>query len=563
VEQKGQPDIEMLKARIGDKHLLLILDNCEHLIEDIAPLASGLLSACPRLKIIVTSRESLRVLGEWQYPVPTLELPKSDAPTDSQSAMQIPAVALFAERARAVRPDFTLNTNNIQAVASICNQLDGLPLAIELLASRIRLMSPQALLERMSDQFILSADGMRAVSARQKTLNNAIGWSYDFLSPDEQRLFAYLSVFSGGFILEEAEVIFSGMGFEKTITEIVTSLSDKSLLLRTADSQEEIRFAMLFTIQEFAREHLQQTGNGNQIRDAHLHYFVQYAEAAEKEMRGPRQAKWIERIEAEHNNNRAALEWSVSSQKTESALRLLWALGWSWEVRGHYNEARDWLERICTLPNVAQYPALYAQILNHVGRYFWTQGDVSFARASLEESRLIAYPLGESGIPHLAETLNWLGLLVLFHEEDGKEQARAMFQQGLELYTKCEDAWGMALTSFHLGILESELRQNDPARSLFEQSYKAFQKLGDIFFLGRVSLFLGYLYFDLEDRDQSRFYFEEHLRFDSSLKFWNGYAEALRDLGKWHDKYGEMQTAQDYFEQSRTICREHGLTPLI
>lgn len=563
VERKGQPDSEMLKAGIGDKHLLLLLDNCEHLIEDIASLASDILSACPRLKIIATSRESLRVPGEWQYPVPALELPRVDALADTTSAMQNPAVALFSERARAVRPEFTVNTNNFQAIASICNQLDGLPLAIELIASRMRLMSPQALLERMSGQFILSADGMRAVSARQKTLNNAIGWSYDFLSAGEQKLFVYLSVFSGGFTLEAAESIFGGMEFDKTITEILTSLSDKSLLLRTINAQDEVRFNMLYTIQQFARERLQEIGNEGQVRDAHLNYFVRYAEMAEKEMRGPRQVEWIERIEAEHNNNRAALEWSVSSQKTESAFRLIKALGWSWEVRGHYNEARDWLDKICTLPDVYQYPVLYAQILNHVGRYFWTQGDVSFARASLEESRLIAYQLGEAGIQLLAETLNWLGLLVLFHDEDGKEQARSMFQQGLELYTKCGNPWGEALTSFHLGILVSELRQNDLARSLFEQSYETFQKLGDVFFLGRVSLFLGYLYFDLEDQDRSRYYFEEHLRFDSSLRFWNGYAEALRDLGKWHDKYGNLETAQGYFEQCRIICRGHGLTPLI
>jgi non-specific serine/threonine protein kinase len=193
-EEKGLIPQEMLQSYLRNKRLLLILDNCEHLIEDIAPLASDILSACPRLKIIATSRESLRIPGEWQYPVPTLELPTAGMPVDAQMAAQIPAVALFAERARTVRPDFTVNANNYQAVISICNQLDGLPLAIELLASRMRLMSPQALLERMSGQFTLSADGMRAVTTRQKSLNNAIGWSYDSLAADEQRLFIYTAL---------------------------------------------------------------------------------------------------------------------------------------------------------------------------------------------------------------------------------------------------------------------------------------------------------------------------------------------------------------------------------
>ncbi len=255
------------------------------------------------------------------------------------------------------------------------------------------------------------------------------------------------------------------------------------------------------------------------------------------------------------------LDVAVSSQKTESALRLLRALGWSWEVRGHYNEARDWLDKIHTLPGVSRYPELHAQILNHVGRYFWTQGNVSFARAKLEESWALSSQLGKNGIPALAETLNWLGLLVLFNDEDGKERARPMFQQGLDLYTSVNDTWGMALSIFHKGIMENELRNNDLAFSLFEQSYEKFEELGDVFFMGRVSLFLGYLYFDLEDRGKSHHFFEEHLRLDSSLKFWNGCAEALRDLGKWHEKYGTPETAQGYFEQCRTICREHGLAP--
>jgi tetratricopeptide (TPR) repeat protein len=351
------------------------------------------------------------------------------------------------------------------------------------------------------------------------------------------------------------------MGFDKAVTEIITSLSDKSLLLRTTDAQGEIRFTMLFPIQQFARERLQQAGSEDQIQSAHLDYFVRYAETGEKEMRGPRQTEWIERMEEEHNNHRAALEWAVSSQKTESALRLLCALGWSWEVRSHYNEARDWLDKIHTLPGISRYPVLHAQILNHVGRYFWTQGNVSFARAKLEESRALSAQLGKNGIPALAETLNWLGLLVLFNDEDGKERARPIFQQGLDLYTSVNDTWGMALSIFHKGILENELRNNDLAFSLFEQSYEKFEELGDVFFMGRVSLFLGYLYFDLEDRGKSHHFFEEHLRLDSSLKFWNGIAEALRDLGKWHEKYGTPETAQEYFEQCRTICREHGLAP--
>lgn len=559
----NRPALDLLKYGIGDKLILLVLDNCEHLIDEVAPLASGLLSACPRLKILATSRESLRVPGEHLYPVPQLELPKEISFIDMDTASQFPALTLFAERAHAVRPDFSLNEDNVQAVVSICSQLDGLPLAIELIASRIRLMTPQALLERMSGQFVLSADGMRAVSARQKTLSNAIKWSFDSLAKEEQKLFAYLSVFSGGFTLDAAEAVFSGIEFEKTIPEIITSLSDKSLLVRTTDTQGEVRFDMLFPIQQFALEHFRKTENEVQIRDVHLEHFVQYAENAEKELRGLLQAEWIEKIETEHNNNRAALEWAVSSQKTESALRLFCALGRPWEVRGHYQEAFRWLDRIHALPDTGLHPLYHARLLNHIGRYYlWFQEIFSIGRNLLEKSRMISSQLGEAGEESLAETLNWLGLLILFNEQDKAETARDMFTHGLELYKKWENTWGMALSSFHLGILESTQSHNDLALSFFEQSHERFQELGDIFFMARLSLFLGYLYFNLDDSDKSRFFFEEHLQLDSKLKFWSGIAEALRNLGKWHQKYGDMETAQEYFEQSDAVCREHGFALL-
>ncbi len=562
-DRKNRPTLNMLQAGIGDKRLLLILDNCEHLVDGTATLASGLLSTCPNIKILATSRESFRIPGEQLYPVPALDIPKEISSIDIESTGLFPALTLFAERARAVRPDFSLSAENVQVVASICSQLDGLPLAIELIASRIRLMSPQALLDRMNAQFVLSADGMRAVSARQKTLKNAIQWSYDFLLPEEQKLFAYLSIFSGGYTLEAAEAVFSEAGFERAVSEIITSLSDKSLLVRTTDTQGEVRFDMLLPIQQFALDHLRHTGMEKQIRDAHLNYFVQYAELAEKEIRGPHQAEWTDRIENEHNNNRAALEWAVASQKTESAIRLLCALGWPWEVRGSYQEAFSWLDRIHTLPDVSQYPIQHAQLLNHIGRYYLLfQETFSIGRDLLDKSREITSQLGEAGEAYLAETLNWLGLLILFNEQGKSETAREMFTHGLELYKKWDNLWGVALSSFHLGILESELKHNDLSLSLFEQSYKKFQELGDLFFMGRLSLFLGYLYFDLDDPDQSRKYFEEHLQIDSKLKFWAGIAEALRDLGRWHQKYGGLETAQKFFEQSQVVCREHGLAPL-
>src|SRR6185503_12191144 len=221
---------EQLKEGMGDKQMLLVLDNCEHLIENVASLAVELLSACPQLKIIATSRESLRIPGEWLYAVPAFDLPTERSSLDVESASNYPALTLFAERARAVRSDFSLNADNIETIAAICARLDGLPLVIELIAARMRLMTPQALLARLSRQFVLTADGMRAASERQKTLYNAIDWSYKLLPPKEQKLFVYLSVFSGGFTLEAVEAMFSRRMTEKSLPNLIALLLDKSLL---------------------------------------------------------------------------------------------------------------------------------------------------------------------------------------------------------------------------------------------------------------------------------------------------------------------------------------------
>jgi predicted ATPase len=282
VEDPKLPADQQLVQAIGNKQLLIVLDNCEHLIEGVALLASDLLSTCPQIKIIATSRESLRIPGEWLYSVPTLGIPEENVPFDLETASRFPVLMLFAERARAVRSDFVLTTDNVRTISTICRHLDGLPLAIELIAARMRLMPPQALLERLSGQFILTADGMRSTSERQKTLNNAIRWSYNLLSEEEQKVFAYLSVFSGGFTLEAAEAMFWQTFTGKSVSDLVASLLDKSLLQRALESAArlEARYTMLVTIQEFARERLLEMGDAAEIRDRHLTYFCELAEQA-------------------------------------------------------------------------------------------------------------------------------------------------------------------------------------------------------------------------------------------------------------------------------------------
>ena len=274
-------------------------------------------------------------------------------------------------------------------------------------------------------------------------------------------------------------------------------------------------------------------------------------------MRGPSQAKWADLLESEHDNFHAALDWAVSDQNTEFALRLLCALGWPWEVRGHYTEAHGWLNKIRALPDVSHYPLILARTLNHIGRYLWTQKNIPEANSLLEESRAISLKLGVEGELCLAETLNWLGLVL-----DDTEATRSILEQGLELNQKWGDERGVALSTFHLGILESDLDHADAALSLLEKSLALFRQFGDLFFISRVSLFLGYLFLKQGDYEKTSRFFEDHLRLDMELQFWDGIADGWRDLGNLHRQQGNFEKAEEYYEQSRTVCREHGLIDL-
>ncbi len=553
VETKNKYVIEQIIDGIGDKQMLLVLDNIEHLIDDCAPLVSSLLSACPRLKIMVTSRESLRVSGEWLYQVPTLNLPRGNSSIDIETVSTFPALTLFAERARAVRSDFVLGPDNIQAVASICTKLDGLPLAIELIATRIRLMSPQSLLERLNDQFVLSADGMRPASARQKTLNNAIGWSYNLLSSEDQKLFAYLSVFAGGFTLDAVEAIFSQNFPNKSVPNLIASLLDKSLIQHTSDD----RYDMLVTIQQFALNSLRQMGAENEMRDRHLAYFLQFAEQADKEAHGPDQIEWMDRLTKELDNFRAALNWCFSSGKTKVCLQLINTLSWTWNVRWSRSEENGWFNKIRSMQDVVEHPADYAQMLNNIGLREWRQGNYGEARSALEESLTIWLKLGQTGDLGKAEALNRLGMAARWGEAD-INKAESYFNQSLTLFQRQEDDWGVAWNLFHLGGVASDRNQDESALTLLKQSLSLYNELGDPWGIARVSQFLGMLYMKQGDYKNAGLYFDQHLKNDERLGFMDGVLVALTNFGKLYRLQGDYSQAEQYYIKSLAICCEYG-----
>ena len=557
-EAENRSARQQLVDSIGENQMLIVLDNCEHLIQEVAELVSGLLAACPRLKILATSREALRISGEWLYTVPTLEVLEESASVDLETASTRPALTLFAERARAVRSDFVLNRDNIQAVASICAQLDGLPLAIELIAARIRLMSPQMLLTKLNDQFILYADGMRALPARQKTLHNAINWSYSLLPAQEQDLFVRLSVFSGGFTLEAVESIFSRTVTNKSVSDLIALLLDKSLLQRTLNERGEPRFSMLVTIQQFALNRMRERNEETEVRNWHRDYFLDLAEQADKKIHGPAQVDWIDRFEVERDNFRAALDWSISYQQTDVALRLLNALWWPWLMRTHYSEIRRWFEKVRSLPRISAHPELYARLLNFMGHMNWLLGDYREAEPFLKESQAIWLKLGPTGERGLAEALMILGM-VAFSGIEGLKAAQSFFEQSFELYERHADQWGMAFDLIHLGNLAIVQNKDVSAFALLEKSMTLFEQLGDIWGKSRVSHALGELFLRQGNYSKARSYFEQNLEFDEKIKLKPGIVAALGSLGDLHRLQHDHIQARQYYEKSLDISRTYGM----
>ena len=490
VGAKNVSTTEQLKEGIGDKQMLLVLDNCEHLIENVAPLASELLSACPQLKILATSRESLRIPGEWLYAVPAFDLPTENASLDVESASEYPALKLFAERARAVRSDFSLNADNIETIAEICARLDGLPLVIELIAARIRLMTPQALLAHLNTQFVLTADGMRAASERQKTLHNAIDWSYKLLPPEEQKLFAYLSVFSGGFPPEAVEDMFSRKITEKPLPTLVALLLDKSLLKFAPDlkASAEARYTMLVTIQEYARERLQEMGEGAEIHNVHLAYFLDISEIAREEIHGPNQLEWLHRLLGLRDNLRAALDWAIETGQTEAALQMVRNLHWFWFVHSDHNEARYSFARVLAISDASLYPNLRAEVLTQFAHHIGTQTDlVREAKPLVEQALVIARAHDDKW--NIGKALAILAYLLIF--EDEFTLAESLLEESKEIFLELNDEWEYAQAVITLAL--NAFKQDELALCfiLHEQALALFRKIGDRYFQSWAIYYMG------------------------------------------------------------------------
>ena len=386
-EAPGRPVIETVRQSLRERALLLVLDNCEHLVDACARLVDDLLSGCPGLRVLATSREPLRMTGELVWRVPGLAAPDLDSPrTDPVELSRFAAVRLFAERARAARPDFAMGPRNARAVGNICGRLGGLPLALELAAARVRVLSAEEIATNLDDSFRLLTGGSRTAPARQQTLRAALDWSHDLLSVEERALFRRLAVFAGGFDLASAEAVGAEGAIARTdVLDQLTRLVDKSLVLGD-QADGLVRHRLLEPVRQYARERLNDSGDAPATAARHAAHFLALAEDAEPKLMNPDRHRWVARLETEHQNLRAALSWLLSVGEVEAGVRLATALVPFWSNRGHLSEGRRWLERGLTIGGSNLPAARRAKALSGAAMLAMLQIDAPGARALFEQS---------------------------------------------------------------------------------------------------------------------------------------------------------------------------------
>jgi predicted ATPase/class 3 adenylate cyclase/Tfp pilus assembly protein PilF len=473
-ESGSCPLADTLHGYLAERAILLVLDNFEQ-VGAAAPQLAVLLAACGQPKLLVTSRATLRVRGEHEYPVPPLALPDPRRLPSLDVLGQYAAARLFVGLAIAARPDFELTADNAAAVATICARLDGLPLALELAASRIKLLSPEAMLPRLQSRLGLLTGGATDLPTRQQTLRGAIAWSYDLLRLGEQVLLRRLGIFAGGCTLDAAEAVCEAAGDQElSVLDGIGSLVNQSLVRQSAAGDAEPRFTMLETIREYALERLRQSGEEPTVRRQHGQYFLGLAEQAERGLRGPAQPRWLERLEQESDNLRLALEWAQTDADAATRLRLSGALWRFWWVRGHLSEGRSWLGRALASSEDAD-GDLRASALNGAGNLALAQGDFGEAARLHEASLALRRALGDE--PGTATSLN--NLAVVAQEQGIYDRATGLHEQALALRRTLCDQRGIASSLLNLG--EMACAQGDYARAaaLLDESLALHRDLGD------------------------------------------------------------------------------------
>lgn len=542
-EAAGQSLLESLKTYLLDKHLMLLLDNFEQVLA-AAPIVTELLEAAPMLKIMVTSRVVLRLAAEQEYSLPPLVLPDLKKLPSLEKLADNPAVGTFVERARQVKPDFQLSPDNAGAIAEICIRLDGLPLALELAAVRVRLFNPQAILRRLTNRLSLLTGGLSDVPQRHQTLRATMDWSYGLLEEPEQRLFRYLGIFMGGCNLAAIEHI-APEGFD--ILNLLSGLEEKSLIRHTNDSKGEPRFYMLETIHEYALEQLTVYDELAASRLKHASYFLELAEQAEPKFRGSAQAEWLDILEIEHDNLRASMRWLLAQKSGLLALRLGAALWPFWWTRCYLSEGRGWLEAALALgdfqENLLEILPVRAKVLNGAGLMARDLADYEKASYYLEQSLALEIQLGNQ--EGQARVLNNLGAAAF--AQSNYNQARSLFEKSLTLWRELNNSKGIAGVLNNTGNVFRDLGDPDSAAKLYKEGLALYRKEGDEWGVALSLNNLGLAHLDQKNYEQSRLLCQASLILWEILGDKEGIATCLEGLVS-------VLVGQNRFKRAAVLC---------
>ena len=471
-EEPGKALTQTLAKALKSKRMLLVLDNCEHVLAACALLVDTLIRSCPGVKILGSSRESLNIAGEITYRVPSLSFPARDQNISLKTIGQFEAALLFADRAQFHQPEFALTDDNAPAVGMLCRQLDGIPFAIELAAARVRTLSVEEINGKLDNRFRLLTGGSRTAVPRQQTLRAMIDWSYDLLNSQEKLLLGRLAVFVGGWTLEAAEQIGVGEGIEAwEILELLTSLGDKSLVVMEPQAGQT-RYRLLETVRQYGMDRLVECGEADAVRERHQMFFAGFAESAEPMLRGPEQAVWLNKLERDHDNLRAVLEHGVQG---EAGLRTVEALWRFWYVRGFYTEGRDRLAGVLARADAQGRTLLRAKALNGAGALACSQGDFASAHLLHRESLALFRELDDR--QGIAVSLTHLGNAAGYQGDN--MAARAWIEEGIPLLRALGDSRGLAYALVRQGQIAFDEGDDMGARTSLEESLALFREFGN------------------------------------------------------------------------------------
>jgi predicted ATPase/DNA-binding CsgD family transcriptional regulator len=514
---REQPDRSLVDTLVGhlrEKYLLLMLDNCEHLVEPCAHLVLSLLHSCRRLRVLATSREPLEVEGEAVWRVSSLSVPDTDRLPSASVLTRYDAVRLFLDRARLRVPDFELTPENGRAVAQVCGKLEGIPLALELATARVGPLAVEEVAQRLEDSLSLLTVGPRTAPPRQRTMRATLEWSHGLLSEPERKLFRRLSALAGGWTLEAAEVVGSDGPGGANVLDLLSRLVDKSLVVAEATEGDRVRYRMLEPIRQYARKKLEEDEQSAATLRRHANLFLALAEEAEPELKGPRQQDWLERLEVEHDNFRAALSWALDRGEAELGLRLSGTLGEFWHMRGHLSEGRQCLESALAAQGGAYLMSARAKAFTWAAHIAWEQGDyersITLSKASL---RLFRTRRDEAGVADALSNLAWAALF-----QNELEQASTMAEETLTLQRKLGHTVGIIRALQTLGLVAATGHNYDRAAALYEESLMLARKVGDSFGIV-LSLGIGALAsLGNGDHHQTRMLYEKGLRVSKQLE---------------------------------------------